>query len=518
MAYDGMSGMTVRDLWEERARLYADKEFLIFRDREGGETRFTYGDYNRRINRYANLFLKLGVEKGDTVAVHLCNSAEFMACLFGLAKIGGVMVPVNEQNLQRESLYVLDQIRPRAVVCEERFAAMYQAIREQRPELVQRILLARTDRELPGTENLRRAVAAQHDELDCVRELSDTDTVQVMYTSGTTSDPKGVEMTHANLVFAGQYGQWEVSLRDDDVFLTTMPACHSNFQLAAMMPVVWAGATLVMVEKYSAHQFMDQCRLYGATVTQAVSMMVRTLLLQPERPEDAQNDLREVLFFLNIGTEEKEAFEHRFGTRIMNSYGSTESITWVLTDYPAGKRKFPSVGRVGIGYQVAVVDERGYEVPAGTVGEILVKGEPGRSIMKGYYRDEANTRRTIDRGGWLHTGDKGYVDDEGFFYFVDRKSNMIKRGGENISSTEIEDLLMRDDRIAEAAVIGVPDPIRDQAVKAIVVPAAGAHLTEEDVLDLCRRELASFKVPSFVELVDSLPHTTSMKVEKKLLH
>ena len=517
MAFDGASGMTVRSLWEDRAHEFANKDFLVFRDRDGAETRFTYAQYDRHINRVANFFLELGVGKGDTVAVHLCNSAEFMACLFGLAKIGGIMVPVNEQNLLRESEFVLERIMPRAVVTEPKFLSMYQTIQCDRPELVEHILMARMDEDIPGTVNFRAEVMKRDPILHEVRDLLDTDTVQVMYTSGTTSEPKGVEFTHANLVFAGQYTQWQTTLRSDDVFLTTMPACHSNFQLAAMMPVLWAGATMVMVEKYSASRFMEQVREYRATVIQAVSMMVRTLMLQPERSDDAQNTIREVMYFLPITVEEKEAFEKRFGVRLMNSYGSTESVGWVITDYPSGKRKFPSVGRVGLGYQVKIVDDRGYEQPAGVVGEILVKGEPGRSIMKGYYRDELNTRRTIDSRGWMHTGDKAYMDDEGFFFFVDRKANMIKRAGENISSTEIEDVLMRDERISEVAVIGVPDPIRDQAVKAFVVPSAGQSLTEEEVLAYCADHLAAFKVPSFVEIRMSLPHTTSMKVEKKLL-
>ena len=517
MAFDGMSGMTVRQLWEERVQLFPDKEFLIFRSRAGSELRFTYAEYDRHINRVANFFLDLGVQKGDTVAVHLCNSVEFMACLFGLAKIGGIMVPINEQNLQRESEYVLERIMPRAVVTEEAFLPMYQAIQEQRPELVEHLLMARTDEEVPGTRNLRREVMLRDPVLRERRDLLDTDTVQVMYTSGTTSIPKGVEMTHANLVFAGQYTQWQVSLRDDDIFLTTMPACHSNFQLAAMMPVIWTGATLVMTEKYSASRFMDQVREYGATVVQMVAMMVHTLMLQPERSNDAEHKLREVMYFLNIDTAEKEAFERRYGVRLMNSYGSTESIGWVITDYPSGKRKWPSVGRVGLGYQVKIADDRGYEQPTGVMGEILIRGQIGRSVMKGYYRDELNTRRTIDSNGWMHTGDKAYMDEEGFIFFVDRKSNMIKRAGENISTTEIEEVLMHDDRISEAAVIGVPDPIRDQAVKAFVVPSEGVELSEADVIALCERELAAFKVPSYVEIRTSLPHTTSMKVEKKLL-
>jgi crotonobetaine/carnitine-CoA ligase len=246
-------------------------------------------------------------------------------------------------------------------------------------------------------------------------------------------------------------------------------------------------------------------------------MMVRTLLLQPPCEDDACNDIREVLYFLPIDTAEKEEFERRFDTRILNSYGSTESLTWVITDFSTGKRKWPSVGRVGLGYEAKIVDDNGAEVPVGTIGEIAIKGVPGRTIMKGYFRDPEHTAQTILADGWMLTGDKGYVDEEGFYYFADRKANMIKRAGENISTTEVEEVLLGHEGIKEAAVIGVPDSIRDQAVKAFVVPEEGAALDAAEIKSYCAGALAAFKVPSIVEVRASLPHTCSMKIEKKLL-
>lgn len=518
MAIDGMSGITLRSLWEERVREFADKDFLIFQNRAGEEFTFTYAKYDRHVNRVANYFMELGVTSGDMAAVHLRNSAEFISCLLGLAKFGGVMCPINEGNLKREILYVLEKCHPKAVVTEPDFLPMYCEIRAEHPELIPHLLLGRSgDEDVEGVPNFVREVLDRSPLAPPAPPMTDRDTVEVMFTSGTTSMPKGVELMHANMVFSGQYSQWQTTLRSDDRLVTTMPACHSNFQLAAMMPVIQAGATLIMLEKYSAHKFMRQVRHYRGTVIQCVSLMVRTMLLQPEDPDDANNEIREVLYFLPLDTADKEAFEKRFGVHLMNSYGSTESVGWAITDYPTGKRKWPSVGRVGPGYQAKVIDDRGYELPSGEVGEILIKGEPGRSIMKGYFRDPEITRSAIDSHKWLHTGDKGYFDEEGYFFFVDRKSNMIKRAGENISTTEIEDILMGNPDVAEAAVIGVPDPIRDQAVKAFVVPCEGATLTEDDIRAYCKENLAAFKVPSFIEIRAALPHTTSMKVEKKLL-
>lgn len=179
------------------------------------------------------------------------------------------------------------------------------------------------------------------------RALTPDDVCKVLFTSGTTSNPKGVLLTHGNMVYSGYYGNWETSMTASDRMLTTMPACHSNFQLAALTPVHTARATLIVVEKYSASRFWSQVREYRATLAQCVAMMLRTLMLQPTDPDERDHSLRDMLYFLPVSAREKEAFEERFGVRILNTYGSTESIGWVLTDPPTGERKWPSVGRVG---------------------------------------------------------------------------------------------------------------------------------------------------------------------------
>jgi crotonobetaine/carnitine-CoA ligase len=349
------------------------------------------------------------------------------------------------------------------------------------------------------------------------RPLSSNMLAEVLFTSGTTCRPKGVMLTHANLIYSGLYGNWEVAMTEHDRLLTTMPACHSNFQLAAMTPVLTAGATLIVVEKYSASRFWSQIQSYRATVIQAVAMIVRTLMMQPVSENEKDHCLRDVLYFLHISEEEKQAFEERYCARIMNTYGSTESVCWAITDPPVGSRNWPSIGRVGLGYDAKIVDENGTELPVGEIGEIMIKGVPGLSLMAGYYLDEQETARVLSADGWLKTDDKGYQDEQGWFFFVDRKANMIKRAGENISASEIEELLMRHPQIVEAAVIGVPDPIRDETVKAFILTEHDADLTQEEVQSFCCQHLAPFKVPGIVEFVDCFPRTCSLKIEKKLL-
>lgn len=528
---DIVGNETVRSLWDGLVAACGDREFLIFRDRTGSTSTYTYRAFNEEIDRTANVFLSMGVEAGERVAVQLCTCPEFMMCLFGLAKIGAVMVPMNEQYLVEEAAFVLERTEASCALVEPKFLDLYREVRESGPYLPKGVLVARTeDDNVEGVEEARGALGRHEGlrdfsrlraeaaaELEEERPLCADDPAEIIFTSGTTSRPKGVVLTHANILFSGLYGDWEVALTRADRLLTTMPACHSNFQLAALMPVLTVGATLIVVEKYSASRFWSQIREFKATVTQCVAMMLRTLMLQPAHPDDRNHTLREILYFLPVSDAEKEAFEERFGVSLMNTYGSTESIGWVLTDPPTGARRWPSVGRAGMGYEVRIMREDGTEAEAHEVGEIQVHGVRGRTIMKEYFNDEEATARTFTADGWLKTGDKGYVDEDGWFFFVDRKVNMIKRAGENISTTELENVLAGHPLIAEAAVIGVPDPIRDQAVKAFVLPVAGAKLTEGDVLAFCEEHMAGFKVPSFVEIVESFPRTCSMKIEKKLL-
>ena len=535
---DIVGNETLRDLWQSVVERKGRRHFLTFQNRVGDVFEYTYAAFDEDVNRIANVFLDLGIEKGDHVALHLHSSPEFLMCLFGLAKIGAVAVPINEQYLADEAEYILENSDAICVVVEPLFYETYQELLARGHYFPKGVVVARAGTESPrsnidfssiytplgtveeGQQGIYDFWMMRCEQSAILRdscELASDDPVQIIYTSGTTSRPKGVVLTHANMVFSGLYGDWEVSLRGSDRVLTSMPACHSNFQLAALMPVITAGASLIIVEKYSATRFMKQIRHYKATVIQCVAMMLRTLLLQPIDPEEKNHCVREVLYFIPITDAEKEEFEQRFNMRIMNTYGSTESIGWAITDPPVGARNWPSVGRAGLGYKARICDMNDNELPPGEVGEIQIKGERGRSVMLEYYNNPEATENTFSVDGWLKTGDQSYQDDNGWFYFVDRKVNMVKRSGENISTTELEEILEQHLAIAEAAVIGVPDPIRDQAIKAFVRFAPGESMTLAEVEQYCKDHMASFKVPTFYEVVEDFPRTCSMKIEKKLL-
>ena len=246
-------------------------------------------------------------------------------------------------------------------------------------------------------------------------------------------------------------------------------------------------------------------------------MMIRTLMVQPPMPADNQHCLREVLFYLNLSVQEKDAFVERFGVRLLTSYGMTETIVGIIGDRPGDKRRWPSIGRAGFCYEAEIRNDQNQPLPPHEIGEICIKGMPGKTLFKEYYEQPDATAMALDANGWLHTGDSGYYDEEGFFYFVDRRCNMIKRGGENVSCVELENIISTHPKIQDTVVIGVKDTIRDEAIKAFVVLHEGETLSADEFFSFCASNMAKFKVPTLVEFRSDLPRNCSGKVIKKNL-
>lgn len=270
-------------------------------------------------------------------------------------------------------------------------------------------------------------------------------------------------------------------------------------------------------EKYSARAFWGQVQKYRATITECIPMMIRTLMVQPPSANDRQHRLREVMFYLNLSEQEKDAFCERFGVRLLTSYGMTETIVGIIGDRPGDKRRWPSIGRAGFCYEAEIRDDHNCPLPAGEIGEICIKGVPGKTIFKEYFLNPKATAKVLEADGWLHTGDTGYCDEEGFFYFVDRRCNMIKRGGENVSCVELENIIATHPKIQDIVVVGIKDSIRDEAIKAFVVLNEGETLSEEEFFRFCEQNMAKFKVPSYLEIRKDLPRNCSGKIIRKNL-
>ena len=498
---------TLRDLLGDREARYGDKIFLVYVARDGRRTDLSYTGFARQVRATAAGLARIGVGKGDKVVVHLGNCPEFLVCWFALAWLGAVLVPSNPAHTEGELRHVARHAEAIAMVT----APPHRELAElAAPDVRHRILVGPGEAGWLGFAELAAPTEPP------TPELAPEDLAELLFTSGTTAAPKAVMLTHANCLFAGEREWRTVGVDTTDRTLTALPVFHVNAQTVTVLSALTAGATVILLEEYSATRFWEQVRETGATVLTLVAMQLRTLLAQPPAPTDGRHAVRRVMYALNVPDQEKAEFENRFGVELINGYGLSEAMTIVTAVPVHGEKRWPSIGLPAVDRRVRVVTPDGADVAPGEVGEIIVGGEPGRNLMLGYYRDPVATAEAL-RDGWLYTGDNGYFDKHGYLYFFDRRKDVIKVAGENVSAMEVEQVLCAHPAIAEAAVIGVPDPVRDEAVKAFVVTAPGSALTKESVLEHCAAHLARFKVPTVLEIRDALPKTSIGKIEKKLL-
>ncbi|MTD57058.1 AMP-binding protein [Amycolatopsis pithecellobii] len=500
---DVVGSRTLNDLLDEREASDGQRTACTIEALSGERVELTYAELASTTRRLAGGFSRAGIGKGDAVLVHLPNCVELVLSWFALARCGAVMVPSNPLLTVREIAYAATKAEVVAAVTRPDHQA---AIRQAVPGLADDKVFV-TGTTFPAL--------LEGDEFSGA-SVQDTDVVEMIFTSGTTAAPKGVLLTHANCLRSGEQVAKSLYLTPDDCCLSALPAFHVNAQSSTILPALSVGARFVLLESYRASQYLHKLAEHAATVTSLVGTQVRTLLRQPVSPADRAHHVRHVFYAINVLDAEYREFERRFGMKLLNGYGLSEAMTAVTIAPIFGNDGWPSVGLPLIDREVRIVGADGNEASTGEIGEITVRGVPGRSIMKGYFKDEAATRAAL-RDGWLYTGDSGYVDEKGYVYFVDRKKDMIKRSGENVSASEIEAVLLEHPGVAEAAVIGVPDEVRDEAIVAYVVARDGEVLTAGEILEFCSSRLASFKLPSRVELPASLPKTSIGKIEKKAL-
>lgn len=499
-----------RDLLEHRNESSPENIFLIW-EKAG----VNYRELNRQTNQLSNLFLAMGVGKGDRVMIHLSNCPEFIYSLFALLKIGAVAVLSNINNVYDDLCYTLSHSESYLVISELEY---YKLIREAqlKTPLLKKILLADNRENLPGGISLPLIIGEYSSELRQL-SISPEDDACILYTSGTSGKPKGVLYSHGNMVFSGEVFSKQVRLGPSDRHLCVTPLFHNNALNHQLLPVVAAGASMVLYKKFSSSKFGAQIRENRVTITALPSPLLRYILNSPESSDESSNYLRVVCSGANLLTaQEYERFCRRFKVPITNWFGQTESVTCALHSPLDGKRKRGSVGLPTLGYEVQVVDENDREVSARSIGEIVIRGLGKHSVMKGYYKDTAATSLAF-KGGWLHTGDLGFMDEEGYFYFVERKKEMIKVGGENVAASEVEMVLNQYSKIRDSAVIGVADELGNEAIKGFIVLREGVQASEGEIQEYCSEKMSKFKIPKYIEFLPELPRTAGGKIEKKML-
>jgi len=503
----------LRKLLEVRAQAYPEKTFLIFEDNDENIEEFTYSEVDEHVNKLANELLDLGIKKGDKVNIHLSNCPEFIFSWFALSKIGAIMVPTNILSTSHEMEYVLNHSESKLVITEPEYLNVIEEIRNQLSG-VKNIILCRTSKPHPHTSLLSEIMEKSSADLSGF-DLLPEDEAAILYTSGTTASPKGVILTHAYYIWAGEVSAKHERLGPDDRFFVVLPFFHGNAQFYCFMATLIVGGSIAIMQRFSASRYLDQSRRHEATIASLFAAPMRMILRQPPVPGESNNNLRLILFAQNLTEEQLKEFETRANAPLLQLYGLTEMGLPLINPIDGPVRNM-GIGLPTLSTEVRVVDETGRDVPRGVSGELLIKGIPGQNLLKEYFKNPEATAEAI-KDGWFHTGDTVRVGEDGYFYFVDRKKDMIKRAGENVPAAEVEHVVNQHPKVFESVAVGVPDVMRDEAIKVFVVLKEGEIATEEEIIEFCSQRLMKFKVPSFVEFRESLPRTSVGKIQKYIL-
>ena len=488
---------TVAGVLSEQAASRRDAPFLVFEREPGVVETTSWAEQDVRARRAAAALARLGISAGTRFGVHLSNCPEFYDIWFGAAYLGAVMVPTNPQSSAAELRYLLGHSGCRNVLT--------------RPDLVPTVRTAGGATVVDVTADWTGGVSPY----EGPPAAAPDDVLGVLYTSGTTSRPKGVQITHAAYLAVGDAVADHVRLRPDDRFLVVLPLFHGNAQYYCSMSALVTGSSIALAPRFSASRWAAQAAALGATVASLFAAPIRMILAGDGTAVDGHR-LRATLFAQNVSPEQAAEFERRFATPLVQLYGMTETVIPPTVNPLYGPRDPVSIGRPLPGSRLRIVDADGADVRAGEAGQLLVGGDPGRTLMAGYLDDPEATAAVLS-DGWLRTGDVVRADAGGFLHFVDRAKDMIKRSGENVACGEIERVVDEVEGVLESAAVGVPDAMRDEAIHVYVVAREGARLDPAGVIAHCRKELAGFKVPDAVHVVAELPRTSVGKIQKHLL-
>ena len=511
LAYDDI---TWANLLARQAERNGDKPYLVFEDR-----RWSYAEIDALSDRIARSMHALGIMQGEPVAILAENVPQTLLANFALGKAGAVACLVNTAARGDLLRYYLEDCGATSIVigrsCVPKLAPLF-----RRGTALQRAFVIE---DIPGPRDDAAPLpipCVPFDELmsgpagRVAVTVRPSDPQTIMYTSGTTGPSKGVVVSHAQ-AFAFSGGRVEyLGLFPDDVVYTCLPLFHGNALSAAAVPALMADATLVLSRRFSAQRFWAEIRRHGVTQFNLLSSMTNILWGQPPSELDRAHRVRQCTMVpvpVFAGQ-----FESRFGVEIVSSYSLTDfgQGTFLQPGHPPGKRRSAGLPRPGV--DLAILDDDDQPLPAGAAGEICLRSDDPALGARHYHgRPEAD--REARRSGWFHTGDRGYLDADGYLYFVDRKKDAIRRRGENISSWEVEQALMKHPAVVEAAVYPVRSELSEDEVAASVVLRTGQTLDPVELVRFCEANMAYFMIPRYVEFVWELPRTLTEKVQKHAL-
>ncbi|WP_394583191.1 fatty acid--CoA ligase family protein [Cytobacillus firmus] len=510
--------MNLTEQLHETAIKMGDKTAYYFMDQSS-----TYAELDGAVTKFADGLSKLGVKKGDHIALLLGNSPHFVIGLHGALRLGATVIPINPIYTPDEIGYIVNNGDVKAVVTLDLLVPLIEKMHQALPK-VENYIICDTPQGQASEQDLSALSAfskmksftqliASGDIGFKGPELEEDDTAVILYTSGTTGKPKGAMLTHKNLYSNAKDVSDYLHMNENDRVITTLPMFHVFCLTVALNAPLMNGATILIDPKFSPKEIFRLAKKYEPTVFAGVPTMYNFLLQYEDgNPED----LKSLRLCISGGAAMPVAllhgFEKKFSVIVSEGYGLSEASPVTCFNPLDKPRKAGSIGQSIMNVENKVVNELGEEVSVGEVGELIVRGP---NVMKGYYKLPEETAATI-RDGWLYTGDLAKRDEEGYFYIVDRKKDLILVGGYNVYPREVEEVLYNHGEIVEAAVLGVPDPNVGEAVKCYVV-TNNPQLTEELLLAYCAEHLARYKVPSSIEFLEELPKNTTGKILRRAL-
>ncbi len=506
-------------LLEDSVRNSPDKFAVIC-----GGAKFTYKEINESANQVANALKNLGIKAGEKVALSCPNLPFFPIVYYGILKAGAVVVPLNVLLKGREIAYHLDNSDAKAYFCFEGTSDLpmseYGFEGFSQVDGCEHFIVLNFDESAGAPDENSKTFT------DLIKDqpkefasaiTSSEDTAVILYTSGTTGQPKGAELTHLNMILNARLSDTMYEKFENDVHLITLPLFHSYGQSVQMNAGFYNQATLILLPRFTPEDALGLMEKHGVTIFAGVPTMYWAILNYPK----ADNfDLKKISTNLRLCSaggsplpvEVLKNFEKKLDAIIIEGYGLSETSP-VATFNKMDARRAGSVGFPVWGVEVRIVDEDGNDVANGEIGEIIIRGH---NVMKGYYKKPEATNETI-KDGWLHSGDVGRFDADGYLYISDRVKDMILRGGFNVYPRELEEVLMTHEAVSLCAVIGIPHDEFGEEIKAYIVKKEGAGATENEIVEWCRENMAGYKYPRFVEFREYLPMTATGKILKREL-
>ena len=497
-----------------------DREAIVFED-----SRFTYGALQRRSSKLANALTELGVQKGDRVAILEVNCNHCVEVYFACAKTGAIYVPLNFRAKGDEIAFMLQDSAAKVLMVGERYRGTVEEIRPEIGSVEHFVSLNGPPAD--GMLDYEALVASGADE-EPFNPIEDDDLTVLLFTAGTTGTPKGVMLAHQNFSEYVLNNVNPVEPEIEEKNLLTVPLYHIA-GIQGLMAAVYGGRTLVIQRQFEPESWMRLVQEERVDRAMMVPTMLKQLMDHKKFPDYDLSSLQVVTYGAAPMPLEviKRAIELLPGTRFINAFGQTESAATITMLGPDDHviegspeeiekrlKRLGSIGKPLADVEVTIMDEDGTVLPRGEVGEIVARG--GR-IMKGYWNQDEATSSTIDGGGWLHTGDLGYQDEDDYIFLAGRAKDVIKRGGEMVSPEEVENVILSHPQVDDVAIIGVPDTEWGERVRAVVVPKAGETIDPGELIELCRQRLASFKKPESVVFTDELPRNPMGKILKRVL-